>query len=167
MRSKVRKEADKDALRLRQATFREGSPVDLFGMAERLGIQLCETGLDHDALGALIMKPGADPGIVLNQRHSYLRRRLACALEMGHYVRMSTTTDEYKRIDKRDGFEEVGGRSNDEYAREFAGSLLMPKEDIKILADLEMDDLEMSLRFLVPREAMRNRLASLGVCEAA
>jgi Zn-dependent peptidase ImmA (M78 family) len=63
----------------------------------------------------------------------------------------------------RDGFEEVGGPSNDEYAHEFADSLLMPKEDIKIMGDLEMDDLEMALRFLVPREAMRNRLASLGM----
>lgn len=163
MRSKVEKEAEEDALRLARATFREGFPVELFGMVERLGIQLRETELDQDALGALIMKPGADPGIVLNQRHSYLRRRLACALEMGHYLRMSRKTDEYKRIDMRDGFEEVGGQSNVEYAREFADSLLMPKEDIKILTDLGMDDLEMALRFLVPREAMRNRLASLGV----
>jgi len=163
MRSKVRKEAEKDAQRLAKATLRHGSPVELFGMAERLGIQVRETKLDRDTLGALFMEPGADPRIVLNRRHSFLRRRLGCALEMGHFVRMSAKTGEYKRVDLCDGSEEVGGESNNEYAREFAGSLLMPKEDVEILADLKMDDLEMALRFLVPRDAMQIRLASLGM----
>jgi len=163
MRSKVKKEAEKDASRLAKSTFREGFPVEIFGMAERLGIQVRETELDQHTLAALFMKPSADPGIVLNRRHSFLRRRLACALEMGHYVRMSAKTNEYKRVDLRDGFEEVGGESNDEYAREFAESLLMPREDVKILADLEMDDLEMALRFLVPRDVMQGRLVSLGM----
>lgn len=163
MRSKVKKEAEKDALRLAKSTFREGFPVEIFGLAERLGIQVRESELDQHTLAALFMKPSADPGIVLNQRNSFLRRRLACALEMGHYLQMSAKTNEYKRIDMRDGFEEVGGESNDEYAREFAGSLLMPKGDVKILADLEMDDLEMALRFLVPRDAMQARLVSLGM----
>jgi Zn-dependent peptidase ImmA (M78 family) len=163
MRSKVRKEAEKDAQRLVKATFRQGPPVELFGMAERLGIQVRETELDQDTLGALFLKPSADSRIVLNRRHSFLRRRLACALEMGHFVRMSAKTDEYKRVDLRDGSEEVGGESNDEYACEFAGSLLMPREDVKALADLKMDDLEMALRFLVPRDAMQARLASLNM----
>jgi Zn-dependent peptidase ImmA (M78 family) len=163
MRSKVRKEAEKDALRLVKATYRQGFPVELFGMAERLGIQVREAELDQHTLGALFMKPSADPGIVLNGRHSFLRRRLSCALEMGHFVRMSAKTDKYKRVDMRDGSEEAGGESNDEYAREFAGSLLMPREDVKILVDLKMDDLEMALRFLVPRDEMQIRLASLGL----
>lgn len=162
MRSKVKKEAEKDAARLVKATFKQGFPVELFGMAERLGIQVRETELNQPALAALFLKPGADPRIVLNRRHSYLRRRMSCALEMGHWVRMSAKTNEYKRIDLRDGFEERGGESSDEYATEFAGSLLMPKEDVKVMADLRMDDLEMALRFLVPRDSMQARLASLG-----
>jgi Zn-dependent peptidase ImmA (M78 family) len=82
---------------------------------------------------------------------------------MGHYVHMSTEVDEYKRADLYDGSEEIGGASNDEYAHEFARSLLMPKEDVKVFADLWMDDLEMALRFRVPREEMRIRLKSLGL----
>jgi hypothetical protein len=76
---------------------------------------------------------------------------------------MSATTNEYKRADLTRGAEEIGGESNDLYAHEFAGSLLMPEEDVKIMADLWMDDLEMALRFRVPREAMQIRLSSLGM----
>lgn len=163
MRSRVERAAEKDASRLIKATFRQGFPVELFGMAERLGIEVRETKLKQHTLGALFMYPGADPRIVLNRQHSFLRRRLACALEMGHYVCMSATTSDYKRVDLYDGSEEVGGESNDEYAREFAGSLLMPKGDVKTLHDLRMDDLEMALHFLVPRDAMQVRLTSLGM----
>jgi Zn-dependent peptidase ImmA (M78 family) len=163
MRSKVRNEGEKDALRLVKATFREGFPVEPVGIADRLGVRVREAKLDENTLGALFMKPGADPKIVLNRRHSFLRRRLTCALELGHYVRMSVKTGEYKRVDLHDGSEEEGGEADDGYAHEFAGSLLMPKEDVKILADLRMDDLEMALRFLVPRDAMQIRLTGLGM----
>jgi Zn-dependent peptidase ImmA (M78 family) len=163
MRSKVKKGAEKDAERVLRRSFREGIAIEPVGIAERLGIQVSEVKLDQGTLGALFMKPGADPEIVLNRRHSFLRRRVTCALEMGHYVHMSTQVDEYKRADLYDGSEEIGGASNDKYAHEFARSLLMPKEDVKVLADLWMDDLEMALRFRVPREEMRIRLKSLGL----
>lgn len=164
MRTQVRKEAEKDALRLDKATFRESFAVEPAGIARRLGVQVLEVKFEEGTLGALFMKPGADPEILLNRRHSFLRRRLTCALEIGHYVCMSARTHEYKRVDTYDGCEEVGGEADDDYAREFAGSLLMPGEYVKILADLRMDDLEMALRFRVPRDAMQIRLASLDMC---
>jgi Zn-dependent peptidase ImmA (M78 family) len=164
MRSKVKKEAEKDALRLVKFDFsRSGFAVEPVGIANCLGVQVRESKFREAIFGGLLMKPGVDPEVVLNRRHSFFRRRLTCALELGHYVRMSATTNEYKRADLSEGPEEIGGESDDLYAREFAGSLLMPREDIKILADLWMDDLEMALRFRVPREAMQIRLRSLGM----
>lgn len=164
MRSKVRKEAEKDAKRLVKADFsRSGFAVEPVGIANRLGVQVREASLDEDVFGGLFLKPGVDPKVVLNRRHSFFRRRLTCALELGHYVRMSATTNAYKRADLTEGSEQIGGESEELYALEFAGSLLMPKEDVKILADLWMDDLEMALRFRVPREAMQIRLRSLGM----
>jgi Zn-dependent peptidase ImmA (M78 family) len=163
MRSKIRKTAERDAMRLLRATFRDSIAVEPVGIANRLGIEVREAEFDQDILGALFMKPAADPEIVLNRRHSFLRRRVICALEMGYYVQMSAETDEYKRVDLHDRSEEVGGEADDRYAREFADSLLMPKEDVKVLADLRVDDLEMALRFRVPRDAMRNRLGHLGL----
>jgi Zn-dependent peptidase ImmA (M78 family) len=164
MRSKAKKEAERDAGRLVKVDFsRSGFAVEPVGIAERLGIQVRETELEQGTLGALFMKSGADPRIVLNRRHSFVRRRTTCALEIGHYVCMSARTSEYKRVDLHDGFEQEGGEADDKYAREFAGNLLMPEEDIKILADLRVDDLEMALRFLVPRDAMQSRLMGLGM----
>lgn len=163
MRRKVGKEAEKDAQRLVKATSRRGFPVEPVAIAKGLGVQVFETKFHEDTLGALFLKPGHDPEIVVNRRHSFLRRRLTCALELGHYVRVSAKTNEYKRVDLYAGSEQVGGESDDMYAREFAASVLMPKEDVKVLGDLLMDDLEMALRFLVPREAMQIRLNNLGL----
>jgi Zn-dependent peptidase ImmA (M78 family) len=164
MRSKVRKEAEKDALRLVKLDFsRSGFAVEPVGIASHLGVQVREAKFDEEVFGGLFLKPGVDPKVALNRRHSFFRRRLTCALELGHYVRMSATTNEYKRADLTEGSEQIGGESEDLYAREFAWSLLMPKEDIKILADPWMDELEMALRFRVPREAMQLRLTSLGM----
>ncbi len=163
MRSKVRKEAEKDAVRLIKVDFgRIGFAVEPVGIANRLGVQVVEAEFDENILGGLFLEPGHDSEIVLNRRHSFFRRRLTCALELGHYVHVSARTNEYKRADLYDDSEQFGGEANDAYAREFAGSLLMPEGDIKILADLGMDDLEMALHFRVPREAMQDRLIALG-----
>jgi Zn-dependent peptidase ImmA (M78 family) len=163
MRSKVRREAQRDAKRLLKVDFRSEFAVEPVGIARRLGVEVCETKLDEEILGALFMGPGGALEIVLNRRHSLLRRRLTCALELGHYVHMSATTNEYKRADLYGDFEEIGGQADDVYAREFAACLLMPEDDVKILGDLGMDDLEMSLRFYVPRDAMQERLNDLGL----
>jgi Zn-dependent peptidase ImmA (M78 family) len=163
MRSKVRKEAEEDAKRLLKVDFRSGFAVEPVGIAKRLGVEVYEARFDEDILGGLFMKPGGDLEIVLNRGHSFLRRRLTCAMELGHYLHMSAKTNEYKRADLYEGSEEIGGETDDEYAREFASCLLMPREDVTILADLRMDDLEMALRFYVPREAMQIRLKALGL----
>jgi Zn-dependent peptidase ImmA (M78 family) len=162
MRSKVRKQAEKDAVRLVKTAVRAEFAVEPVGVAQRLGIQVRETELDQKIMGALFMRPNTDPKIVVNRRHSFLRRRVTCARELGHYIYMSTRANEYKRADFVDDSEEVDGKSNDEFAEEFAANLLMPKEDVEILIDLKVDDLEMALRFFVPREEMRTRLKSLG-----
>jgi Zn-dependent peptidase ImmA (M78 family) len=162
MGSKVRKEAEKDASRLIKVDFgRSGFAVEPVGIADRLGVQVVEATFDESILGGLFLKPGRDPEIVLNRGHSFFRRRLTCALEMGHYVYMSARTCEYTRADLYDGSEQFGGEADDAYAREFAGSLLMPEGDIKILVDLQMDDLDMALRFRVRSDAGSTGIARL------
>jgi len=163
MRSKVRKEAERDAARLLRTTLRLVIPVDSAAIANELGLQVLVMTLRETTLGGLVMKPGDDPKIVVNRRDGYLRQRLTCALELGHYVRRSAVTNQYARVDLRDEPVSTDEESQDLYARKFAASLLMPREDVRILDELEMDDLEMALRFMVPREAMQLRLKDLGV----
>lgn len=162
MRSKVKEEAEKESLRLLKATFRYRVPVEAAAIAGDLGIQVLDLALDDNILGALMLKPGHDPRIVLNERHSILRRRLSCALELGHYVRRSAETNAYRRIDRRDYHPASREDSEEWFARDFAACLLMPKLKVELFVGLGMDDMDMALRFLVPREAMQLRLKGLG-----
>lgn len=160
---KMRKEAERDAARLLRSTLRLEVPVDSAALANELGVQALVITMKEDALGGLLMKPGHDPKIVVNSRDGYLRQRLTCAVELGHYLRRSSETNRYARIDRRGTRSNVNVELEDLYAREFAACLLMPGDDVRVFSELKMDDLEMALRFAVPREAMQLRLKSLGL----
>ena len=68
MRSKVRKEAEKDAARLIKVDYgRTGFAVEPVGIANRLAVQVLEANFDENILGGLFLKPGHDPEIVLNR----------------------------------------------------------------------------------------------------
>jgi Zn-dependent peptidase ImmA (M78 family) len=160
---KIKEEAERDAARLLKATMSLDVPVDSAAIASQLGLRVLVMTLKEATLGGLVMKPGDDPRIVVNRRDGYLRQRLTCALELGHYVRRSAVTNQYARVDLRDEPVSADEEPEDLYAHEFAASLLMPSEDVGILRELKMDDLEMALRFMVPREAMQLRLKDLGL----
>lgn len=160
---RIRKEAERDAARLRRSTRRLGVPVDSAALAKELGLRVLVMTLKEATLGGLVMKPGEDPRIVVNGRDGYLRQRLTCALELGHYIRVSGEKNQYARVDLRDDPVTAGEEPQGLYAREFAANLLMPREDVEVLAELCSDDLEMALRLQVPREAMQLRLRDLGM----
>jgi Zn-dependent peptidase ImmA (M78 family) len=161
---KIKKEAEKDAARLLKATLRLDVPVDPGALAEELGVQALVVMMkDQEALGGLLMKPGEDPKIVLNKRDGYLRQRLTCALELAHYLRRSSETNEYERVDRRRPLARADEGPEEIYAQEFAACLLMPRRDVEIFAELKMDDLQMALELMVPREAMQLRLKDLGL----
>jgi Zn-dependent peptidase ImmA (M78 family) len=160
---KIRKEAEKDAARLLRTTLRLDVPVDSAALANELGVQTFVITMKEGTLGGLLMKPGEDPKIVVNRRDGYLRQRLTCALELGHYLRRSAETNEYERVDRRVTTSGTSQRVEDIYGQEFAACLLMPKRDVAILSELEMDDLQMALYLKVPREAMQIRLKDLGL----
>jgi len=160
---KIKKEAERDAARLLRSTLRLEVPVDPGALANELGVLAFVIRMKEDALGGLLMKSGDDPKIVLNKRDGYLRQRLTCALELGHYLLRSAETNEYARVDRRGPWSRTDEEPEETYAHEFASCLLMPRQDVEIQAELKMDDLEMALRFMVPREAMQLRLMDLGL----
>jgi Zn-dependent peptidase ImmA (M78 family) len=162
-RHKITKEAERDANRLLRATSRVGAPVDCAAIANELGLVVFVTALKEATLGGLLMKPGDQPKIFVSKRDGYLRQRLTCALELGHYLRRSTKTNKYARVDLRESRPGSEEEPDETYAREFAACLLMPKADVEILAELGIDDLEMALRLYVPRETMQIRLKDLGI----
>lgn len=133
------------------------------GIANRLGVQILEGKFKIEAFGLLRMMPGKDPEIVLDRRDGLIRRRMTCAYELGHFVRRSAHTDDYYRVDLREGDSKTSETPDEAYAKEFAACLLMPEEVVKTLAELGMDDLEMAVWLVVSREAIQVRLYDLGL----
>jgi Zn-dependent peptidase ImmA (M78 family) len=161
-KAKIKREAAEDAARVLKATFRLRPPVEPVGIAEELDVRVLEAELDEDKLGVLLMKPGEESKIVLNGRDGVLRRRFTCALELGHYVRQSAKTNKYDRVDRRSHRMNSPEDPDLIYAEEFAAWLLMPKGEFRALAELGVDDLEIALRFQVPREVVQSKLVEMG-----
>lgn len=162
-KAKIRKEAAEDAARVLKATFRLRVPVDPIAIAQELGVQVLEGELDRDRLGGLVMEPGQEPKIYMNQLDLLIRRRLTCAVELGHYLRRSAETNSYGRVDRRSDHSNGEQDPESVYAEEFAACLLVPDLDVKLMIELGVDDLEMALRFRVPRELVQVRLNDLGL----
>lgn len=162
----MKREAERDAAKLLQATWDGGVPVDPVAIARVAGLRVLEAELDENTLGALVKQPGQDPTILLNEGDSKNRRRFTCAHELGHFVRRSEEADEYTRVDLRSPLSATGENSEEVYANEFAACLLMPEDEVKSLHSTGMSDLEMAIRFKVSREAMQFRLKNLELMPA-
>lgn len=163
MASDIKKEAAVDAARLLNAVWGPAIPVDPIAIARAAGLRVLDAALDEQTLGALVKQPGQDPTIILNANDSENRKRFTCAHELGHFVRRSEEADEYTTIDLRNSLSATGQDPEEVYANEFAACLLMPETDVRRLSEMGFDDLEMSIRFKVSREAMQYRLKNLGL----
>jgi Zn-dependent peptidase ImmA (M78 family) len=161
-KAKIKKEAAEDAARILKATFRFDIPIEPVGLAEELDIRVLELQLEDDKLGMLLIKPGDEPKIYLNRQHGILRQRMTCAFELGQYVRHSAKTNKYGHVARRTDRLTLKDDPDLVYAEEFASCLLMPKRELRVLAELGVDDLEIALRFQVPREALQLRLNEIG-----
>jgi Zn-dependent peptidase ImmA (M78 family) len=165
--AKIKQEAAADAARVLRATHRVRGPVDPIAVAQELGIQVLVGELDRDRLGGLVIEPGEEPKIYMNQLDLSIRRRLTCAVELGHYVRHSARTRRYSRVDRRSERSSFEGDPDSVYAGAFAARLLLPDQNFETMVELGIGDLEMALRFQVPRELVQLRLDELGVRKAA
>jgi len=162
---RVRKEARRDAERLLKATMRLPVPTYPSDIAMQLGIKVVELKLrNEDALGVLLVEPEGDTRILLNKHYGLLRCRFTCALELGYFARLSPRQQAYERADLRSLRAGPRGEDPDErYADEFAECLLMPENDVRAMFELGLSDLEMALKFWVPRDVVWSRLNSLGL----
>jgi Zn-dependent peptidase ImmA (M78 family) len=164
---KIKEEAAADAARLLRATHRLRVPVDPVAIAQELGVQVLEGDLDRDRLGGLVIEPGEDPKIYMNQLDLLVRRRLTCAMELGHYVRRPAQADPYARVDRRSDRSLSRQEPASVYAEEFAACLLLPAQEVEVMDGLGIDELDIAVRFQVPRELVRRRLDDLGLAVVA
>jgi Zn-dependent peptidase ImmA (M78 family) len=148
-------------------------PVPVDKIAERLGLELMLMELDADMSGALIRSDdGETVMIAVNETHSRVRRRFTVAHEIAHYV-LGHLTDE-PHIDREFTAihrNEVSSQATDPReikANTFAASLLMPEDFLlkDFVKSGGFDGLalsQMALRYQVSEQALKYRLANLGL----
>lgn len=146
-------------------------PVNLETVADFIGLTVLTKPLEDEYSGFLAV---AEKIIVINSRHSPVRRRFTVAHEIGHYqLHRRKKTDSPVFIDQAVYFRRVSGDDSHRWEMEanaFAAGLLMPQSlleeyfekhpdvdlthssDIKLIAE----------EFEISRPAMEYRLRNLG-----
>lgn len=156
-------QARRDAARLLRAVWTGGAPrpelpVDPIKIARSLGIDVFEVPLGEAVAAALVKRPGYDPQILLSNTDSPNRRRVACAHELGHFVRRPKDPDRYEYVDHRDFLSSGEDDPDEAYATEFAAWLLMPEPELRHLCRAGATEAELAWYFDVTREALYHRL---------
>jgi Zn-dependent peptidase ImmA (M78 family) len=167
--------ADTEAAKLLQSAGIASSPVDVDGLAKRVGATIVAEALDPEVSGVLYRRPD---GVVIavNRDHALSRRRFTVAHELGHLLLHQgrpLIVDHVvrARINLRDHRSSLATEREEIEANRFAANLLMP-------ADLVNDQLTKQLRrspdeqqtidalakkFGVSPQAMEFRLTNLGL----
>jgi Zn-dependent peptidase ImmA (M78 family) len=138
-------------------------PVDPVKIARDLGLSVFSAQLGADVFG-MVRGTAAGADIYLDRDQAPSRFRFTCAHEIGHYIdrlsRRSPEEPDYY-IDRRS--DDDRGNPEEVYANEFAGSLLMPEQELKANIAAGMDDLKLAALFDVSLQALRYRRKLLGL----
>ena len=133
--------------------------MDLYGVAESLGIKVLRHSLKDDDSGVLLVKDGRAI-VILNSKHHENRQRFSLAHELAHYY---LHRQEGFEIFHRDQISSLGMKRIEIEANTFAAELLMPEEELKAWAlSAELDPLGVDVDRAIARKA-----EELGVSQQA
>lgn len=162
---------DDSVRELLRATGQTAPPVDVYKIADYLGLVLVKTNMADDVSGMLIREEGAST-VGINKSHHPNRQRFTLAHEVGHYQLhrgRPLIVDSPVRINLRDRTSGMATDREEMEANRFAAELLMPSElvlDQVARASVgSVDDLKdrLAAKFKVSPEAMGYRLVNLGI----
>jgi len=149
----------------------KGPPVDLIRVAKHLGVRVQKTDLGPECSGALARKDGSAV-IGVHWLHHPNRQRFSIAHELGHFKlhEGGTYVDKDIVVRFRDEKSGTGTDAEERQANQFAATLLMPADWVKVAFDSRAyafgDGLaleELAQLFQVSTQAMSFRLADLGL----
>lgn len=154
----------------------EAAPVDVLGIAKKMGIEIRAERTHQDLSGFLFRNLKEKVAVIgVNSRQSPFRQRFTLAHEIGHFLLHS---DDRLHVDKgyevklRDEKSKAGTDIDEMEANLFAAELLMPEHflarDVGDLGSVDLSD-ERALkglagRYKVSSQALAFRLAYLGYC---
>lgn len=167
--------ADTEAAKLLQSAGITAPPVDVDGLAKRVGARIVPETLDPEVSGVLYRRPD---GVVIavNSDHAPTRRRFTVAHELGHLLLHQgrpLIVDHVvrARINLRDHRSSLATEREEIDANQFAASLLMPAEFLNDqltkqlrhgLSEQQTID-ALAKKFSVSPQAMEFRLTNLGL----
>mgnify|MGYP001574997965 CR=1 FL=1 len=136
-------------------------PIRLSEISASLNASKYEADLGGTLSGMVSKTPGSGPRIALNSRHSSARRRFTWAHELGHVVERKQLADdpEYSFTDARGAKYDL----HEFFADEFAGSLLIPADELRRLRNLGYTTGQLARTFGVSVDAIDKRIARLEV----
>jgi Zn-dependent peptidase ImmA (M78 family) len=162
----------KKAIRLAEETFNQHKlsiPVDIEGLASKLGLGIWKRDLDDEISGMLVIQKDKQGVIVVNGNDLSTRQRFTIAHEIGHALMHHNSRDYF--VDTKVSWRKSNYHPTDAYqeieANTFAANLLMPESSLEQLIDpfsfVDEDKVrKLSQQFKVSRKAMEVRLTSLG-----
>lgn len=154
------KMGDRDLLMRRlQANDLLQTPVDIYSIAEFLGLEVQEEAMD-DELSGYIEPRGSGWTIGVNSYHHPNRQRFTIAHELGHFLLHKPSE---KHVDVT--FARRSGRRDrlEQEADLFAAELLMPESEVrKLIADGVTSLERLAAHFGVSAMAAKYRAESLG-----
>lgn len=158
----IRERARNDAAATAEIYWTDGRvPVDPVRIARDMGIQVFSAQLGDDVYG---MISGSDSGveIYVDQDNPEVRQRFTIAHEIGHFVANASALDgDVNFVERRS---DAGAGTADEiHANEFAASLLMPAQQVKVAHAGKADVFRLAQQFDVSVPAMTWRLRHLGL----
>lgn len=143
-------------------------PIDVWRIAEKLGIVAMSGKIDDENVSAVIYKKDAPKPFraVINSDESHIRRRLIVAHVIGHYIQLyqDLPTDKIAGIvDYRDAFSSMQTNPREVAANRFALSLLMPERELLKLWSKGYLFEDIADEFRVSRSALATRLKMLNL----
>lgn len=149
----------------------KSAPVDLEGLARRLGISISHELMPDSISGSIERMPNDSFMIRVNSRHGENRRRFTIAHEIGHFVShrhllgKGTNDSMAYRTDRSEAhFNPEITASHETDANRFAAALLMPEElvwDAYLRAKRPKDVTDIAKQFQVSPQAMEIRIKGL------
>ena len=142
--------------------------IDVFKIAEHLGVDVKSATLDSSISGLFVIKE-QKPYIRYNEKEAPQRQKFTIAHELGHFVLHKDTPlfiNKNEKILYRNSESTTGELLKEKEANSFAASLLMPQlfieEEIKKLPGGVDPIFYLSDIFKVSTQAMNYRLNNLG-----
>jgi Zn-dependent peptidase ImmA (M78 family) len=174
MRNRYAKTIDQQSAELLRKMNLLSVPVDVEGVAQKLGAEVVYGDLEDDMSGFLLREKEVVK-IAVNRLHHPNRQRFTIAHECGHLYLHADQGDRLW-VDKahftifyRDSNSSSGDKLAEIQANQFAAGLLMPEVLLKEHLTQELSDVDifrLALRFQVSEQAMTLRLVSLGMLAA-